>query len=84
MERGAKVVWVGAVAGVVGVAFDAAGEDLLFEAVEATRDTLEVERAAEGRGDGLLSGKRQGLSRLLGLESWERGVLTVDRCLGLK
>ena len=59
LERGAEVLRVGAGAGVVGVAFDAAGEDLLFEAVEATRDALEVEGAAEGRGDGLLSGKRQ-------------------------
>ena len=59
LERGAEVLRVGAGAGVVGVAFDAAGEDLLFEAVEATRDALEVEGAAEGRGDGLLSGKWQ-------------------------
>lgn len=39
---------LGAVAGVVGVAFDAAGEDLLFEAVEAAGDALEVEGTAEG------------------------------------
>ena len=48
LERGAEVIWVGAVAGIVGVAFDAAGEDLLFEAVEAAGDALEVEGAAEG------------------------------------
>ena len=84
LERGAEVVWVGAVAGIVGVVFDAAGEDLLFEAVEATGDALEVERAAEGGCDGLLSGKRQRLSRLLELESRERRVLTVGRCLGLR
>lgn len=58
LERVAKVLRVGAGAGVVGVGFDAAGEDLLFEAVEATRDALQVERAAEGRGDGLLSRER--------------------------
>ena len=61
LERGAKVVWVGAVAGVVGVGFDAAGEDLLLEPVEAAGDALEVEGAAEGGGDGLLSGEREGV-----------------------
>ena len=59
LEGGAKVIWVGAVAGVVWIVFDAAGEDLLFEAVEAAGDALEIEGAAEGGGDGLLSGERE-------------------------
>ena len=75
LERGAEVIWVGAVAGVVGVAFDAAGEDLLFEAVEAAGDALEVEGAAEGGGDGLLSGERDGFELIA--RAWilgERGA----------
>lgn len=74
MERVAKVLRVGAGTGVVRVAFDAAGKDLLFEAVEATRDALEVERAAEGRGDGLLSRERQRF------EPIARAQITGDGC----
>lgn len=55
LERGAEVLLVGVAAGVVRAVFDAAGEDLLFEAVKTARDALEVECAAEGGGDGLLS-----------------------------
>lgn len=55
LESGAEVLRVSTGAGVVRVAFDAAGEDLLFEAVESRGNALEVECAAEGGGDGLLS-----------------------------
>lgn len=59
LERGAEVLRVGAVAGVVGAVLDAAGEDLLFEAVEAGGDALEVGYVAKSGGDGLLSGERE-------------------------
>lgn len=55
LEGGAEVGRVGVSGGVVGVAFDAAGEDLLFEAVEAGGDALEVEGSGEGGGDGYLA-----------------------------
>ena len=57
LESGAEVLRVSTGAWVVRVAFDAAGEDLLFEAVESPGNGLEVECAAEGGGDGLLSGR---------------------------
>lgn len=57
LERGAEVRRVGVGTGVIRAVFEAAGEDLLFEAVEAVGDALEVECAAEGGGDGLLSGE---------------------------
>ena len=57
LESGAEVLRVSTGAGVVRVAFDPAGEHLLFEAVESLGNALEVECAAEGGGDGLLSGR---------------------------
>ena len=55
LESEAEDLRVSTGAGVVGLVFNAAGKDLLFEAVESRGDVLEVERAAKGGGDELLS-----------------------------
>lgn len=56
LQGWAEVGGVGPVAGVARLGFEATGEDLLLEAVEAGRDTLEVEGLGEGGGDGGLAG----------------------------
>lgn len=57
-KSGAEVRRVGAAAGVAILVLDAACKDLLFEAVELTRNALEVEQAAESGGHRLLSRER--------------------------
>lgn len=60
LEGRAEVGRVGSIGGIVGIAFEAAGEDLLFEAVEAGGNSLKVESPREGRGDGYLTVRRKG------------------------
>ena len=84
LESGAEVLRVGTSAGVVRVAFNAAGEDLLFEAVEALGYALEIECATECGSNGLLSGRGRGCQPNARPGSWERNVLTVHRYLGLR